>query len=141
MKSSLKPANKSNLEVFRIEHLSEKENGIVFAGPYDFSGVTEVESWCDESTDCHGGKKHPCVFTDVVMEHDLPNSWRKELYCGFTSIKQLKKWFSKSEIRRLKDLGFVISKYSPTMVFEGKKQCLFKTNTERTLVDFKEVYK
>ena len=53
-------------------------------------------------------------------------------FCGFRNVKQLKRWFTKEELKTLKDNSFVIKRYS-TYDFEitaiGERQILFKRRT------------
>lgn len=46
--------------------------------------------------------------------------------CGFKTKNMLLTWFTAYEIKKLKELGFVIKRIKANEVFHGKKQSIFK---------------
>lgn len=121
------------MKVYRVEHLKETQ-GPVFMGPYE-NEITSCEAWASPMSNFHGDDSHPEPFADpLLMNWTFPIDWRDHYYCGFTSLSQLKSWFTSSELKNLKDLGFVIASYEAKEVQKGKTQCLFIPKGKRKIV-------
>ncbi len=121
------------MKVYRIEHLYENQ-GPVFVGPYE-NDFTTCESWASPLSNYHGDDNHPEPFADpLLMSWEFPKNWRNHYYCGFTSLSQLKKWFTRQEIEKLKELGFILVSYKAKEVQKGKTQCLFIPLGKREII-------
>jgi hypothetical protein len=90
------------------------------AGPYRVS-IGFQEKWANT---WHGKAKHrPTPYQDPWLIRDP-----KGHVCGFTTVKAVYRWFGRSNLRRLYDLGFRIETalVENHMVGRGKFQCLIE---------------
>lgn len=119
--------NKNNI-IYRIEHASLKTNKY-YSGPYGVSGHFSAYEWAEDDHDlCVDAKPLPDndpILINEIKANNLNNKWVGLYLCGFTSLSQLKQWFTNSEINNLRKLGFVIVKYKAQKVLNGKTQVLF----------------
>lgn len=124
-------------KVFRVEHKSKKLKK-VFAGPYSVSGVSSVEKWCESELNLHGDDTHPNPYSDKLLKK-IKFYFSDGYHCGFKNIKQLKKWFTKKEMQKLSDLGFIVAQYESDHVLIGDRQVLFMPQNKR-IVYSKRIY-
>lgn len=119
--------------IFRVEHKKNKNKKIknkkIYAGPYGRSGVVSSYDWAEE--DHENSELRPIPDEDQVLLKNLQkagfeHNWRDQLICGFTTLEQLKLWFTNSELNTLQKLGFVIVQYYCDIIIEGRTQSLFK---------------
>lgn len=99
------------MKVYRIEH--ETEN----YGPYN--GKVDCNMWQSVNHTAANGRPNPFMDNLNLEAYD---------YCGFKTITQLKRWFTKKERSNLKRLGFVVKVFdiSEDKVKLGDKQLLFR---------------
>lgn len=95
-------------KVYRIEN----DDGI---GPYSV----------DETVDLIGDHKYSNGHPVPKKDKGIQRPQEPEERCGFLSMKQLKSWFSESEIVNLRDLGFFITELTGKITAIGEKQVLF----------------
>lgn len=120
---------KKKVKLFRIEHFLDGN------GPYR-SDLTENE-WRLRS---HDHLPNPMV-ENIIDIDDLENKYK----CAFISKKSLKRWFNKSEIKRLKKEGFEIYsfKVDECKIKKGSHQVLFPSKVKRdelTVISLKDLY-
>lgn len=60
---------------------------------------------------------------------------------GFESIESLQKWFSKSELKKMKELGYNIYQIKVPKVIYGDAQCVFKRSEVKKSVLFNQTKK
>ena len=125
--------------IYRVES-NIFENDKVFAGPYDVSGILNIEQWADREDMFHTDISiHPSPLDEdkireVVSFHD------NDCYCGFKSIHQLEQWFSPKELSKLLALDYNIYVYDSNEVIEGDRQLIFKpSNTKRSHFDMSQL--
>lgn len=118
-------------KIFRVEHKSKKLKK-VYAGPYSSSGVSSVEKWCENEFNLHGDDTHPDPYSDKLLKK-MKFNLSAGLHCGFKNIKQLKKWFSKKEMQKLNELGFLVAQYESDNVLFGDRQVLFVPQNNRII--------
>ncbi len=132
--------------MYRVEHKRKKmEGAYCFAGPYGVSNVVESSEWTERA---HTAPRNPPPDEDekimeLMQENPDYECWQGDLHCGFSSMEQLKNWFSVGELRKLSSLGFVIACYNVDATIEGKTQVLFlPSGGRRKIIDImKEIYK
>ena len=94
---------------YRVQSTQDKR------GPYRFE-LSPL--WKDEGHDERNEELEITVVEDVI----LPDSSKWKAF-AFRSKKQLMEWFSKSELKRLKKLGFVVAKVNADkVIYETKKE-------------------
>lgn len=114
--------------IYRIEE-SKAKQGKVYQGPY-FNNYGGSIQWRERS---HNTKKHPTCDKDKTLcknfqkyqQTTISPLKNSDFYCGFTSIDQLKNWFTEKELWNLEMQGFVLAVYEPEVVVESTKQALF----------------
>jgi hypothetical protein len=92
-------------------------------GPY--TRRRKVSDWlCDRHVDI---EKHPSLVEDGIYE------WKRAHKCGFSSLKKLKAWFDKEELKALYEAKFDIVRYEVDKkdVLVGKKQVMFNRRKAR----------
>lgn len=108
--------------IYRVEHRNLKKDKI-FAGPY-MTSYTRVEDWCDD-TCLHADSSHPEPFADPKLSQSERFSNMRTFFCGFESLRSLRKWFSKDDLKNLEELGFAIYKYEAKEFVHGTFQSVF----------------
>ena len=116
---------------YRIEHSSR----IVRVGNYEGPYWEEKSLWGDKKGRTHNDANHPGVSEDCLHYDEYLASKKVSdkdyLLYGFESLKSLKKWFTASELTKLKKLGYVITEYQSSYYFIGKNQVAFRPWGER----------
>lgn len=89
------------MKFYRIEN----QHG---GGPYR---TIECETW--ETSSHNYGDRNPGPYTDFPMGEwaNTPGYAKRECLFGFSTLAQLRKWFNKTERKRLRRLGYVIVRY------------------------------
>ena len=109
--------------IYRLEHKRIKGHK-TYVGPYAASGRTCSSIWADNKG--HGDNAHPSPRRDRKLSLVIWDmKWEGKYHCGFKTLKELKKWFSPSERRRLSLQGFIITQYESNKIIDGDKQVLF----------------
>lgn len=124
------------MKIYRIEH--KKKRGYkfeCFAGPYGLSNVVSCFDWAERE---HISPTHPCPDQDPLIVEAMnknPNyvDFQGIYHCGFCSMEQLERWFSRKELSNLKELGFVIGCYEADDVVVGETQVLFVPRGRRRI--------
>lgn len=100
--------------------------------------------WADKDTGHYKGKVTnlpPFMDEFPGILEELNTIYRKDggaFGCGFRSMKQMNKWFSKAEQQRLKTLGYHITKIIPKkIVRSSEKQTVFWH--DKPLADIAEI--
>ena len=95
-------------------------------GPYRSLGSTD---WMTSDHDLERGiDRNPAPFEDFGMETWKPmvDLHSDRLLFGFRTLKQLKKWFNKTERKRLVTYGYKVYQLQVNrIVGESSKQCAF----------------
>lgn len=107
------------MKVYRIEH--ETEN----YGPYN--GKIDCNMWQSVNHTAANGRPNPYADNWIILEVTD--------YCGFKTLTQLKRWFTKKERSNLKKLGFVVKVFdiSEDKVKLGDKQVVFKRDDAKLI--------
>lgn len=113
------------------------EGGPKGIGPYRGIGVGDASEWADTPNIHNDEKKRPGLLGDKGFtsgdKDDFYESVAKDPYpydkpkFAFESKAQLKRWFSPTEIERLKKLGYKIRRKKATKVWSSGKQAFYKT--------------
>jgi hypothetical protein len=106
------------MKIYRVQ----KADG---SGPYR-SGL--IEMWLKSS---HNGGSHPNAYNDRLLKakwSKMSEAKQERYKFAFSSMRQLQSWFNKSELKRLKALGFEIKelRVSKRDVIMGSRQVIFK---------------
>lgn len=104
--------------VYRIE----EENG---TGPYQ-GKTSAANSWFRKSICNHNSEKRPGPRECFILREMGVDDLKK--YCfGFSTIKQLERWFTKTDRELLHKSGYYISVYSVPKEYYMKatNQCVF----------------
>jgi hypothetical protein len=125
--------------VYRVEHSITKE------GPYLRHYLQKKDkeflySWADEvhnietgrpsSIDDPGFNQQEKLLTHrFILKEISPCPYRY----GFSSIKQLKKWFRPMELARLLKLGYAIRTYRASRIWDSGTQAIFEPYSEEIL--------
>lgn len=121
--------------VYRIEDI----NG---TGPYQ-GKTSAADSWFNKTICNHNAEKRPgswqCKIMSDMCEDDL-----KEYCFAFSTIKQLERWFTKTDRELLHNNGYYISVYSVPREFyiRATNQCIFIKEKSILVrkIDIKEYY-
>ena len=95
-------------------------------GPYCSKHKDQyLRCWlCDRHSDI---EKHPSPDEDGIYE------WKRVHKCGFSSLRKLKAWFNKEELKALYEAKFDIVRYEVDKkdVLVGQKQVMFNRRKAR----------
>lgn len=81
-----------------------------------------ASGWQDECHNETNGRPNP--GTDIPGWFDISHS---DYLFGFKSMKQLRKWFTRAELEKLRLLGYdVVKVYGATEILHGDKQVAFR---------------
>lgn len=122
------------MDVYRVEYINGE-------GPYHIYYTTCNNPDMAFYQECnfleyHMSPKQPGVLLQGEPFYILKKKGKYfgDYKCGFSSIKQLKKWFSKKELELLKKYCFSIVVYKNVIEFvESKKQVAFIPTTEKEI--------
>lgn len=107
-----------------MELVYRLEDSTTFLGPYHSSIPI---SWATKNH--NNGARCPNFKKDIILQKfNFSINDIKKYKFAFESIKQLKKWFSKKEIRNLTRHGQNITVYTCKKIIKGDKQVLFIPN-------------
>lgn len=113
--------------IYRVEHkiLKSSENGF-FEGPY--RGTHTMDHWAKK--DHNGSKRTPRPSQDGLI------GFSEKMVFGFKSMDQVKDWFSRSELKNLKQLDFVVGVYKVSFkkIKRGKKQLVFEPPQRQSIL-------
>lgn len=95
--------------IFRVEHAIKK------IGPYRLGLLQNFK-------ELYNSNKYPNPYDEGL------NFFQNKHICGFSSIKQHKKWFNKDYRKLLHQMAMVLNIYSVEDKYceIGKKQCIFE---------------
>lgn len=100
------------------------------SGPYDDQflktqgdDVPPIYVWSDGMHDESTG--HPTPDGDHFPFEAIQLLFKGEAFSAFSSLAQLKKWFSEKELAKLKSLGFGIIETEASKVWDSGKQVLY----------------
>lgn len=109
-------------KIYRVQH---KKDG---RGPYR-PGFTF--QWLDTNRDDYERPPHFMEFGHDFLDR-IP--FRFSAGSGFRDLEQLKKWFSNSELNKLKDFGFKVVKLKVNRIIEESDKQLFFVSS-RHMID------
>ena len=121
--------------VFRVE----QEDG---SGPY-WGKTLSKESWFSQSICNHNSNSRPGPYQCNKLREMNPNELKKYSF-AFSTLKQLERWFTKTDRALLHENGYHISIYKVPKSFYIKtnNQCIF--NKEHSIlvkqINIKEYY-
>lgn len=108
-----------NITIWRIEH------GDTGEGPYNGPNNMLLIYGLMVHSDCD----HPNTSDDFTFE-ERSNIGKHNLVHGFHNAKLLHEWFSKGELKTLRQNGYISRQYivpkSDVFVSRSGKQCLFR---------------
>ena len=121
--------------VYRIEDI----NG---TGPYR-GKTSAADSWFNKTICNHSAKKRPGPGGCEIMS-EMYEDYLKEYCFAFSTMKQLERWFPKTDRDLLHDNSYYISLYSVPREFyiRATNQCIFikEKSTLVKKIDIKEYY-
>lgn len=97
--------------IFRVEN----KEGI---GPY--KGMFNYDTKWADKTHNDNDLQYPTPYTE------FNESIQSDEYCAFNSYVQLKNWFSRSEIEKMKSYGYKVRRYRAKITRVGRKQIIIK---------------
>lgn len=105
----------------------------IYAGSSVWRDICDLlnQSPCSHSNDSHPSTSRFSPHRDMELIYHFNSSF----YCGFSSIEQLKRWFTLDEIKTLFKVGAVLKVYDTKEgeVYVSKYQAIFQKDVAECL--------
>jgi len=107
--------------VYRVEHVLSRK------GPYTGMNYFDEYKWKKEMHCSATGRSGPIDDSVIGMGlEEFSEKWgRENVLFGFSSIEQLKNWFTNEELAALADMDYKIQTYKTKYIKASKFQVVF----------------